>query len=282
VAKKQPQVSIIGIGLLGGSLARVLKKRGGFRLIGWSPSASTRTKAKRLLKIYPRWEDAVRDADVVVLGSPSGVVVPLLRQILPFLKSDALVMDMASVKGRVARDARSIPGVSRHFVPCHPMAGKEKSGVDYSDESLYVGRKIFLTPYADTPKPLLKRAVAFWKKTGGQPILLRASDHDRRVAITSHLPQLMACALMENYGEALKHDARLKEAVGTGLKDTTRIAASSPAMWVDILELNAVELKTQLSRMRCRLARMESNLKSGRRAYWNRFFSKARAWRKGL
>jgi prephenate dehydrogenase len=282
MARNKPLVSIIGIGLLGGSLALALRRAGGYRLTGWSPSALTRARARKFMPIAPNLPGAVRDADIVVIGAPSGTVVALLRRILPLLKPGALVMDMASVKDPVARGARRLRGAVEHFVPCHPMAGKEKTGVWHADPSLYRGRRIFLVPYPKTPRSLSRRAASLWKSAGGVPTVMRAADHDRRVAVTSHLPHLVACAVTEAYGNAWGRDKRVKEAVGTGFQDVTRIAASGAGMWVDIVEMNAKELRKILSRFRRRLSELEKDLRPGRRARWNRFFAKVRDIREKL
>jgi prephenate dehydrogenase len=282
MSSHKPLVSIIGIGLLGGSLALALRKRGGYRLTGWSPSASTRSRARRFMKVVPDLRSAVREADIVVIGSPSAEVVPLLKRILPLLRPGALVMDMASVKGAVADGARALKGVVGHFVPCHPMAGREKSGVAHAIPGLYKGRNVFFTPYPKTPRALLKRAIDFWKKAGAAPLVMRPSVHDARVAVTSHMPHLVACALMERFASASRRDPGIRTAVGTGFRDVTRIAASSPAMWADIVGMNSGELKTNLSGLRKRLAALEKDLRPGRRARWSRFFARVKAARERL
>jgi len=282
MSRKKTLVSIIGIGLLGGSLALALRKRGGFRLVGWSPSASTRRKARRCLEVVPTIEEAVNGAGIVVIGSPSAAVVPVLRRILPALGKDTLVMDMASVKASIVREAARLKDILRHFVPCHPMAGKEKSGVSHADPDLYRDRKVFLTPIPRTPKTLLRRARSFWRQVGAHPIVMDARTHDARVAMTSHTPHLLACALTELYGKALRRDPGIRLAVGTGFRDVTRIAASSPAMWTDIVELNAPEIRRNLSTLKAWIARREKDLRTGRRSGWNRFFSKVKAVRERL
>src|ERR1041384_2894960 len=142
---KNPKVAIIGVGLLGGSLALALKKRGA-RLVGWNHRAASRRKAAKILPVAPSFEKAVQGADVIVLCSHTGNVVAPLRELKPFLMPQTLVMDVSSVKGEVVPQAARVPGMKDHFVPCHPMAGKEKSGVLHADAALYKGRFIFLTP----------------------------------------------------------------------------------------------------------------------------------------
>lgn len=279
---KKTIVSIIGIGLLGGSLARALQKRGGSRVVGWSPSRKTRQKASAFMTVRPTLEGAILNSDVIVIGSPSAQVVPLLKQILPRVKPGTLIMDMASVKGTIVQEAQRVTGALTHFVPCHPMTGKEKSGVGYSDPTLYVGKKIFITPMAKTQGPLLIAAMNFWKKVGGIPHVMKAGDHDRRVAMTSHVPHLMACALIECFGAEVRKDPATRDAVGSGFKDMTRIAASSPGMWVDIVEMNEREIKGRLTILMKILSRMKKDLGAGRRKKWEQFFSKVRELREKL
>jgi prephenate dehydrogenase len=191
-------------------------------------------------------------------------------------------MDMASVKGAVAAGARRLQGANRHFIPCHPMAGREKSGVRFADAELYRGRRVVLTPLPGTPRALRSRAFALWRKTGAVLCVMGARVHDSRVAITSHLPHLLACALTESFGEALRKDPGVRLVVGTGFLDVTRIAASSPAMWSDIVALNAPEIRRRLSALRRRLASLERSLGPGRSSRWGRFFARTKAVREGL
>ncbi len=122
------KIAIIGVGLLGGSLALALKKRKGLQLVGWNHRASSRRKAAKLLSVTASFEKTVQGADIVILCSHSGTIAPVLKQMRPLIHSKTLIMDVSSVKGEVVRQALTIPGMARHFVPCHPMAGKEKSG----------------------------------------------------------------------------------------------------------------------------------------------------------
>ncbi len=122
----QQKIAIIGVGLLGGSLALALKKKGKSNLIGWNHRAGSRKKAARLIRIAGSFEEAVTDADTILLCSHPRAVSPALRQLASLARPGALIMDVSSVKGEVVKEAGLIPGMERHFVPCHPMAGKEK------------------------------------------------------------------------------------------------------------------------------------------------------------
>ncbi len=276
------KISIIGVGLLGGSLALALKKHGDLSLVGWNHRASSRKKAARLLPVAPSLEKAVEDAGVVVLCSHSSSMGPTLRQLVPWIQADTLIMDVSSVKGGVVEAVRGIPGIQNHFVPCHPMAGKEKSGPHYADADLYRGKVVFITPLPKNPHPLVRKAAGFWKKVGALPVVTDAKAHDKGVALTSHLPHLLAAALMHLYGQTRGKSPIFHQAVGPGFRDFTRIAAGHPAMWRDIVEINAGDIKSFLSQYRRQLAQLERNLGKGKSRYWMSFFEKARDLREKL
>lgn len=279
---KKPKIAIIGVGLLGGSLALALKKHKGIQLVGWNHRAASRKKAARLLPVAASFEKAVKDADVIVLCSHSATMGPVLRELAPRVRPDALIMDISSVKGEVAGEAKGITGMSRHFVPCHPMAGKEKSGPGHADKELYRGKYVFITPLPGNSRQLIQRAVQFWKKTGALPVVTDPVVHDKAVALTSHLPHLLASAMMALYSKQGSRASVTLKAVGSGFRDFTRIAAGNPAMWRDIVEMNAGAIRQYLFQYRRQLAVLEKNLKKGKGRFWFSFFDKARASRKKL
>ncbi len=278
----QQKVAIIGVGLLGGSLALALKKRKGIQLVGWNHRASSRRKAAKLLSVAPTFEKAVEGADIIVLCAHSGTITPVLKQLTKLVGPQTLIVDVSSVKGEVVQQASQIPGMNRYFVPCHPMAGKEKSGPSNADDQLYKGRFVFITPLPNTPASLIHRARKLWKNVGAIPIVMNPQTHDRSVALTSHLPHLLASALMNTYETQRHRSPSIRQAVGSGFRDFTRISAGNPAMWADIVEMNAVELKSFLSSFRRSLSVLEKNLRKGRSSYWLSFFKKARASREKL
>jgi prephenate dehydrogenase len=280
--QRKKKIAIIGVGLLGGSLALALKKRGGWKVVGWNHRASSRKRAARLLPMAPSLEEAVRGSRVVVLCAHPRATLDLLRQIAPWLEKDAMVLDVSSLKKALVEEACKIRGLKRRFVPCHPMAGKEKSGPEASDADLFAGKQVFLTPMPGTPRMGVRAARAFWKSLGAHAQVWNPAAHDKRVALTSHLPHLLACVLVEQYGRAVKADRKLKDALGTGFRDFTRIAAGHPEMWADILTLNSGEIAAELVRFRRRLQDLEKDVRGKRRATWARFFEKARAVREQL
>jgi prephenate dehydrogenase len=277
-----PKITIVGVGLLGGSLALALKKQKGIRLVGWNHRASSRKKAARLIPVAGSFEEAVRGADKVLLCSHSGSIAPALKRLVSLAAPRVLIMDVSSVKSELAREADRIPAMARHFVPCHPMAGKEKSGLAFADADLYQGKTVFITPLDKNPKELVQSAARFWKGVGAIPLITDPSLHDRSVALTSHLPHILASALMELYGRTEGRSAVYRKAVGSGFRDFTRIAAGNPAMWGDIVDMNATEIKYFLSQYRRQLMELEKNLQKGKGRFWMDFFTKARVLREKI
>ncbi len=276
------QITIVGVGLLGGSLALALRKKKDVQLVGWNHRASSRKKASRLIPVADSFEKATQNADIIVLCSHSGSISESLRRLVPLIRPHTLIMDVSSVKGEVVREANRISEMGRHFVPCHPMAGKEKSGPSFADPELYEGRIVFITPLPQNAKSLVQQAFRFWKKVGAVPVVTDPLIHDRSVALTSHLPHILASALMELYGQNQGRTPVFKKAVGSGFRDFTRIAAGNPSMWGDIVTMNAGEIKKFLSRYRRRLGELEKNLKKGNASYWLNFFEKSRTFREKI
>ncbi len=279
---RKKKVAIVGVGLLGGSLALDLKSKGFYDLIGWNHRAVSRRKAAKILPVAATYEKAVERADIIVLCSHSGAVLEALPGLLKTPNPASLIMDVSSVKGILVRSAEKIPGANRFFVPCHPMAGKEKSGALAAERGLYRDKVIFITPLRNSPARLVRSACDFWKSVGGRPVLLGAGEHDQMVALTSHLPHLLAALLIHLYDGLSGKYPRIALGVGSGFRDTTRIAAGSPAMWTDILVYNKMEILRVLRQYQRQLHGLELRLIKGRKGDWQRFFETARATREKL
>jgi prephenate dehydrogenase len=279
---RKKKLAIIGVGLLGGSLALDLKKSGKYDLVGWNHRAVSRRKAAKILPVVSTFEKAVEGASVVVLCSHTGAVLDALPGLLKMNTPVPLIMDVSSVKGALVRSASKIPGASFHFVPCHPMAGREKSGVAAAERGLYQNKIIFITPLKKSPKNLVNSAITFWKEVGGRPILLDSAEHDRIVALTSHLPHLMASLMVHLYEKSARRSPKIRLGVGSGFRDTTRVAAGSPAMWSDILRYNQKEIVSLLGDYRRQIVRLESSLAHGKKGDWMRFFEQARSIREKI
>ncbi len=279
---KKKKVAIIGVGLLGGSLALDLKKKGKYELVGWNHRAVSRRKAAKILPVVPTFEKAVEGASVIVLCSHTGAVLEALPGLLKMKSPASLIMDVSSVKGALVRSASQIPRAPLHFVPCHPMAGREKSGAAAAEGGLFQNKVIFITPLKKSPGSLVRSAIAFWKEVGGRPLLLEAAEHDRIVALTSHLPHMMASLLVHLYDRSARKNPKTHWGVGSGFRDTTRVAAGSPAMWSDIMKYNRKEILGLLAEYRREIIRLESSLVRGKPGDWMRFFEQARAIREKL
>ena len=270
------------MGLLGGSLALALRKQKDFSLVGWNHRPSSRKRGSRLLKMAPDLNSAIQDSDLILLCAHSSEVVSLLPKISRLADPDALILDVSSVKGEIVQGASRFSWAPRHFVPCHPMAGREKSGPENADANLYAGKIVFITPLPKTPRSVLKRAINFWRRVGGKSVVLPPERHDQYVALTSHLPHLLASALVDIYGKYAKANPAVLKAVGTGFRDTTRVAAGNPAMWADILRLNSGEIGFFLSAYRKKLLELEKKVRLKNSKNWNDYFEAAKKTRNKL
>lgn len=259
------RVAILGLGLIGGSLARALRARGLAREIIAVGRTREPLEAARREGVIDRYETepsaAAQQADLVVLATPVRLLEPLLEAIWSEVDREALVTDVGSVKRSLTRLAdrlaRSRP-VS--FIGGHPMAGSERSGFAASRADLFEGALTFVTPGAMSPPEAGKRARALWEGVGSRVIECPPEEHDRIVAAVSHLPHLVAYALV---AAVLGLDeAALGYAAG-GFRDTTRIAASSGALWREIFELNRGPLLEMLARYRGEFDRLEGYIARG-------------------
>ena len=184
-------------------------------------------------------EEAVRGAGLVVIAAPVDRIVPLIRQIAPHLAPGTVVTDVGSVKGEIARLGHAALGERTHFVGSHPMAGSEKTGWEHASAGLFERRTCFVTPLEESHPPAVAAVVQFWHELGGEPVTLSPDRHDEIVAHISHLPQVLASSLCAFLA---KKDPAWRNYGGGGLRDTTRIAASDPALWRTILEQNRDEV----------------------------------------
>lgn len=181
----------------------------------------------------------MREASLVVIAAPVDKIVALAAQIAPALSAGAVVTDVGSVKGEISRLGQAAVGAKAHFVGAHPMAGSEKTGWEHGTARLFENRTCFVTPLADTPPAAVETAVAFWRALGSEVVTVGADEHDEIVAHISHLPQVIAsslCSFLARKNPAWRNHA------GGGLRDTTRIAGSDPALWRTILEQNRDEV----------------------------------------
>jgi prephenate dehydrogenase len=230
------RVVFLGTGLIGGSMAAAMRQAGlVHHRVGCGPQAS---RAKELGLIDEAIGDAalaVRAANLVVLAAPPSALPELFRQISPVLEPEAVLTDVASTKSTVISAARQVLGEQfRRFVPAHPIAGSERHGPDAADPVLFRGARCVICPQPETDHWALQQVEAMWSAIGAQPYRLSALEHDEVFAAVSHLPHLVAFALTASLNKRSDAESLLGWA-GGGLRDTTRIAASSAGLWADIL-----------------------------------------------
>jgi len=243
------QLGLIGCGLMGGSFALAAKRAGLVqRVIGFSPSPSSVQKALDMGVIDQAAmsaAQAVLGSDLVLLALPVAATQATLALIRPNLDSTTLVMDVGSTKTDVVLAAKAgLQDRMGQFVPAHPIAGKEVSGVQFADAHLYAQQQVILTPIEATKAAFVQRAQDLWVALGCQVKLMSPQDHDAAFAAVSHLPHLLAFAFMNSLSAQAQGPDFLALA-GPGFRDFTRIAASEPHMWRDILIANAQEVLAQ-------------------------------------
>lgn len=261
------QLGVIGCGLMGGSFALALK-RGGLvrRVVGYSKSPSTTERAKKLGIIDVAAESAllaVAGSDIVLIAVPVAATEGTFKAIRHLVEPGVLFMDVGSTKRDVVDAARRVLRERvPSFVPAHPIAGKEVAGIQNADASLYNGRQVILTPLPQTTPALVQKATDVWSAVGAQVLKMSPENHDAAFAAVSHLPHLLAFAYFSAVTKQPSGRDFLSLA-GPGFRDFTRIAASDPAIWRDILIANREELLKQSARFRHTLDALELVIKSG-------------------
>lgn len=273
-------VTIIGVGLLGGSLGLALRRRRLARTVtGFARRTATVAEARKLGALDDCLLDlraAVKDADLIVLCTPLAQMRPLVKRMLPAVKRGAIVTDVGSVKASVVKELESpVARAGAHFVGSHPMAGAEKTGVAWARADLYEGAACVVTPTRRTNKSALRKVEAFWKSVGGRPLRLTPETHDALVSRSSHLPHVVA-ATLASYVLNPTQPKRQAALCANGFRDTTRIASGSPEMWRDIAVANRSQLRVALDDFVRELQRMQTILRRGNAAKIARLFKTAR------
>ena len=261
------QLGLIGCGLMGGSFALALKRAGLVkRVVGYSKSPSTTGRARQLGVIdieAPSALQAVAGADIVLIAVPVSATEATLQSIKHLVTPGVLIMDVGSTKCDVVEAASR--GLGEHvgsFVPAHPIAGKERAGVEHADAELYSGKQVILTPTGATLPHQLQLAHDLWNALGCHVRSMSPEQHDAAFAAVSHLPHLLAFAMMNGITAQPDGDDFLALA-GPGFRDFTRIAASDPTIWRDIMIANRGELLAQSQRFRQSLQALELAISAG-------------------
>jgi prephenate dehydrogenase len=261
------QLGVIGCGLMGGSFALALKRAGLVkRVVGYSKSPSTTERTRKLGIIDVAAESAlqaVSGSDIVLISVPVAATETMLKSIRHGVEPNVLVMDVGSTKRDVVDAARRVLRERiGSFVPAHPITGREVSGIQHADAALYAGRQVILTPLAQTSPELVQKATDVWSGIGAQVLKMTPENHDAAFAAVSHLPHLLAYAYFSSVMNQPAGRDFLSLA-GPGFRDFTRIAASSPEMWRDILVANREEVLKQSQRFRQALDALEHVIREG-------------------
>ncbi len=281
------RLAIIGTGLIGSSIARAARAQNAVRtIVATSHSLKTRKRIAELgiaHKVAETNAEAAKDADLVIVCVPVGVCGDVAKEIGPHLKPGAMISDVGSVKGAIVRDmAPHLPNTV-NFVPAHPVAGTEHSGPDAGFSELFESRWCILTPPQGTDPEAVEKLAAFWRLLGANVEVMTPDHHDLVLAITSHLPHLIAYTIVGTADElqTVTRSEVLKFSAG-GFRDFTRIAASDPTMWRDIFLANKDGVLEMLGRFNEDVAALTKAIRKGDGEALYEHFTRTRAIRRGI
>lgn len=274
------RLCIIGVGLIGGSLALSLKMAGACKsIVGVSRHTGNLEKAKQLGVIDEYDTDvskAVSGADVIVIAVPVGAMSSIFDSIKDHVHADAVITDVGSTKGSVVQAAQQSFGqLPARFVPGHPIAGTEKGGVESAFEGLFKNRRVILTPAKHTEKQALNIIQEMWQSIGADVCTMDIDHHDEVLAATSHLPHALAYTLVDTLANMEEHNEIFEYAAG-GFRDFTRIASSDPVMWHDICLANADALLAVIHRFSADLSKLEQAISNNDSKYVLELFQRAK------
>ncbi|MDH5173733.1 MAG: prephenate dehydrogenase/arogenate dehydrogenase family protein [Elusimicrobiota bacterium] len=288
------KVSIIGVGLIGGSFGLALKKKRLARqVVGIGRHIHKLKEAKRLGAIDSYTTDfagGVKGSDVVMVATPVGKIPLIVKRILPHLKDGCIVTDVGSTKEKVVKKVQEIllrssgkgrrPKVS--FIGGHPIAGSEKQGVRNARADIFSGTTCVLTPADKNGRQAVKVVRDLWKRMGARILLLKPEEHDYLVAYTSHLPHVLASTLANLIGGVREKDPLASRIIAGSISDMTRIADSSPDMWIDICLSNSKAISKSIKVMVERLEKIKKSIEKKRKKDLQDLFNKGRLARKKL
>lgn len=281
------RIAIIGFGLIGSSLARAVRAHGLVgTIVACDASEAARATIERLKLadvVTGDPAEAARDADLVIIAAPLGAYAEIAKAIAPALKPGAIVSDVGSVKGPVVRDLPLLLPGNIHFVPGHPIAGTENSGPASGFETLFEGRWFIMTPPPGTDEEAVRKLGNLWAGCGSQIEIMEPAHHDKVLAITSHLPHLIAYTIVGTASN-LEEDAQSEviKFSASGFRDFTRIAASDPTMWRDIFLNNREAVLEMLQRFTEDLTALQRAIRRGEGDTLFDLFSRTRAIRRRI
>lgn len=277
-------ISIIGMGLIGGSLGMSLKKnRSVKKVIGIGRRPEKLKKALRLKaadEVTTDFLDGVKEADLVVVCTPVGLIAPTVKRILPGLKEGCIITDVGSVKAPIAKEiAEMLTGKKIYFIGGHPMAGSELSGIGNARPQLFKDAVWILTPGGGTPAAALAELQRLVKGTGARVLKLDPARHDHIVAATSHLPHLLAAGLVLLVGQRGQKDKNTADLVAGSFRDMTRIAASEPEIWEDIFSMNRQEIMGTMTEFHEVVSKILQSLRTNQKQELGQMFGRAKKTR---
>jgi prephenate dehydrogenase len=277
---------VAGVGLIGGSLALDMRRRGLVKeIIGYGRTEANLKIARRkgiIDSYFVKEEEIPTDTDFLMLGTPVQTIVPLTAAFLPRLRRGCIVSDVGSVKGEIVRGMERLlpPGI--HFVGAHPIAGSEQWGAEAARENLFMGRLCVLTPTRKTNRAALRKMHLLWRRVGSHVEIIDANRHDHILGVVSHLPHMAAFALVNALDQTKLNGVDLKRFCAGGFKDITRIASSRPELWRDICLLNRRAVSRSLGTYIRNLERMKRWIDGGNGCALDREFANANEVREQL
>jgi prephenate dehydrogenase len=277
---KRYRICIIGVGLIGGSIARAARLQGlASEIVGFDSCNDNLQEALRLGvvdRIADSLPKAVDQADLVVLATPVGAIETLFEQLRPLWSDKTLYTDAGSTKLNVIAAAQHCLGrMPGNFVPGHPIAGAESSGAGAASDSLFVNKRVILTPHPDNDDDAVKKMTAFWSALGARVSIMDAAHHDAVLAATSHLPHVLAFALVHLLGHKDDQEEIFQYAAG-GFRDFTRIASSDPRMWTDICLANQTSIVPLIADLSRELADVAVLMENNKYEELLQFFTQAK------
>ncbi|WP_298257763.1 prephenate/arogenate dehydrogenase family protein [Bradyrhizobium sp.] len=281
------RIALIGFGLIGGSIARAARQQGlAKEIVTTARSAKTRERVMELGvvdRVVETNVEAVQGADLVILCIPVGACGPVAAEIADHLKPGVIISDVGSVKASVVKDMAPHLPVSAHFVPAHPVAGTENSGPDSGFAELFINRWCILTPPEGTDAKATEKLRAFWTALGAKVEVMTPEHHDLVLAITSHLPHLIAYTIVGTADELAQVTSSevIKFSAG-GFRDFTRIAASDPTMWRDVFLANKDAVLEMLGTFNEDLSKLTRAIRRGDGEALFEHFTRTRAIRRGI
>jgi prephenate dehydrogenase len=277
---------VIGVGLIGGSLARILRLKGEVgEIVGVGRGAANLMRAVEIGVIDSYSHDpvaAVKDADLVFLAIPVCSIAAMTAQIAPSLAPGCVVTDGGSVKGEIIAACEPLMPPGTFFVGGHPIAGTEKSGVDASFATLFEGRRCIITPTPSTDPTALRKVVRMWESAGSEVVIMDVAKHDRVLAAISHLPHMVAYALVNAVGDYDRLDESILKYSAGGFKDFTRIASSDPVMWRDIALMNRESILELMEFFGDYLAELRVLVQKGDASGLEEFFARSKEKRDAI